>query len=71
MIILLILINTTGYEFMLVDPVAHRIGMGCALFGDGFTLHYNPGGLGFSDDTYYSSSYLNYIAGTHLGYLGY
>jgi hypothetical protein len=69
--IFLILINTTGYEFMLVDPVAHRVGMGCAVFGDGFTAHYNPGGLGFTEDTYYSASYLNYIADTHFGYLGY
>ncbi|MGB7055228.1 MAG: hypothetical protein WBE28_07900 [bacterium] len=65
------LITTIGFEFLSVDPVAHRAGMGYALHGDGYDVHYNPGGLAFSDITQYSISYLNYFDGTHFGYLGY
>ena len=65
------LIATVGFEFLSVDPVAHRTGMGYALHGDGYDVHYNPGGLAFSDDIHYSISYLNYFDGTHFGYLGY
>ena len=65
------LITTIGFEFLSVDPVAHRAGMGYALHGDGYDVHYNPGGLAFSDITQYSISYLNYFGGTHFGYLGY
>jgi hypothetical protein len=66
-----ILITSIGFEYLNVDPVAHRVGMGYALFGDGYSVHYNPGGLAFSSETYYSTSYLNYIGGTHFGFLGY
>lgn len=69
--IILLLIATVGFEHMLVDPVAHRVGMGYAQFGDGYSIQYNPGGLAYSMGTYYSACYLNYIAGTHFGYLGY
>jgi hypothetical protein len=65
------LITTIGFEFLSVDPVAHRAGMGYALHSDGYDVHYNPGGLAFSDITQYSISYLNYFDGTHFGYLGY
>jgi hypothetical protein len=65
------LISTVGFEFLSVDPVAERAGMGYALHGDGYDVHYNPGGLAFSDNIYYSVSYLNYFDGTHFGYLGY
>jgi hypothetical protein len=65
------LITTIGFEFLSVDPVAHRAGMGYALYGDGYDVHYNPGGLAFSDVTQYAVSYLNYFGGTHFGYLGY
>lgn len=70
-IIVSILVTTIGFEYLSMDPVAHRVGMGYALFGDGYSVHYNPGGLAFAWDTYYSASYLNYIAGTHFGYIGY
>ena len=69
--ILLFLWTITGYEYLDVDPVASRTTMGYALFGDGYSIDYNPAGLAFSFEPYYSISYLNYIAGTHLGYLGY
>ena len=65
------LISTIGFEFLSVDPVAQRAGMGYALYGDGYDVHYNPGGLAFSENTHYSISYLNYFDGTHFGYLGY
>ncbi|UCG92392.1 MAG: hypothetical protein JSV97_01375 [candidate division WOR-3 bacterium] len=65
------LIAVTGFEYLSVDPVAHRVGMGYGQFGDGYSVNYNPAGLAFSHDTYYSSSYLHYIAGTHFGYLGF
>jgi hypothetical protein len=65
------LIASTGFEYLVVDPIAHRVGMGYAQSGDGYTINYNPGGLAFSFEPYYSSSYLHYIAGTHFGYLGY
>jgi hypothetical protein len=65
------LVATVGFEFLSVDPVAQRIGMGYALHGDGYDVHYNPGGLAFSENTYYAISYLNYFGGTHFGYLGY
>lgn len=65
------LIATVGFEFLSVDPVAQRTGMGYALHSDGYDVHYNPGGLAFSNSTHYSISYLNYFDGTHFGYLGY
>jgi len=65
------LISVVGFEFLSVDPVAHRTGMGHALYNDGYDVHYNPGGLAFADNTFYSISYLNYFDGTHFGYLGY
>lgn len=70
-VIVLLLVSTIGFEFLSVDPVAHRSGMGHALYGDGYDVHYNPAGLALSEKTYYSASYLNYFAGTHFGYLGY
>jgi hypothetical protein len=69
--IVITLIATVGFEFLSVDPVAQRAGMGYALHGDGYDVHYNPGGLAFSENTYYSISYLNYFDGTHFGFLGY
>ncbi len=69
--IILLLITTIGFEHMSVDPVAHRVGMGYAQFGDGYSVHYNPGGLAYGIGTFYSASYLNYIGGTHFGYIGY
>ena len=65
------LVSTIGFEFLSVDPVAHRSGMGYAVYGDGYDVHYNPGGLALSDIMQYSVSYLNYFDGTHFGYLGY
>lgn len=70
-VIVLILASAFGFEFLAVDPVAHRTGMGHALYGDGYDVHYNPAGLAFGENTHYSASYLNYFAGTHFGYLGY
>jgi hypothetical protein len=70
-IIIAFFVTTIGFEYLSVDPVAHRVGMGYALFGDGYSVNYNPGGLAFSFDTYYSVSYLNYFGGTHFGFLGY
>lgn len=69
--IILLLITTIGFEHMSVDPVAHRVGMGYAQFGDGYSVHYNPGGLAYGIGAFYSASYLNYIGGTHFGYFGY
>ncbi len=71
LVIILSLITTVGFEFLSVDPVAHRTGMGYALYNDGYDVHYNTGGLAFANNTFYSVSYLNYFAGTHFGYLGY
>lgn len=71
LVTMLSLIATVGFEFLSVDPVAHRTGMGYSLYNDGYDVHYNPGGLAFANNTYYSVSYLNYFAGTHFGYLGY
>jgi hypothetical protein len=70
-IIIAFLVTTIGFEYLAVDPVAHRVGMGYGLYGDGYSVQYNPGGLAFALDTYYSTSYLNYIGGTHFGFLGY
>jgi hypothetical protein len=71
LVLIISLVTTVGFEFLSVDPVAQRVGMGYALHGDGYDVHYNPGGLAFSDITQYSISYLNYFDGTHFGYLGY
>ena len=71
LVIVLSFMTSIGFEFLSVDPVAHRTGMGYALYNDGYDVHYNPGGLAFADNTFYSISYLNYFAGTHFGYLGY
>ncbi|MEO0106749.1 MAG: hypothetical protein ABIL70_07820 [candidate division WOR-3 bacterium] len=64
------LITTIGFEYLLVDPIAGRGGMGYGLGGDGYSLFYNPAGLALNGGNYYSISYLNYIGGTHFGYLG-
>lgn len=69
--ILLLLIAVTGFEYLLVDPVAERVGMGYALCGDGHNVHYNPAGMVLNTNPSYSISYLNYIGGTHFGYLDY
>jgi hypothetical protein len=61
----------TGFEYLLVDPVAERVGMGYALFGDGHNIYYNPAGLVLNTNTSYSASYLNYVGGTHFGYIDY
>jgi len=69
--ILFFLMALTGFEYLLVDPVAERVGMGYALCGDGHNIHYNPAGLILNTSASYSISYLNYIGGTHFGYLDY
>lgn len=69
--ILFWVIANTGFEYMLVDPVAERVGMGYAFFGDGHNIHYNPAGIILNTGTSYSFSYLNYIGGTHFGYIDY
>ncbi len=69
--LLFFLLTLTGFEHLLVDPIADRMGMGYALFGDGHNAHYNPAGLVLNTSTTYSASYMNYIAGTHFGYLDY
>lgn len=69
--ILLLIITVTGFEYLLVDPVAERVGMGYALGGDGHNIHYNPAGMAINTAPTYSISYLNYIGGTHFGYLDY
>lgn len=71
LVLIISLISAVGFEFLSVDPVAQRTGMGYALYGDGYDVHYNPAGLAFSDNTHYGISYLNYFAGSHFGYLGY
>ncbi len=68
---ILLLIANIGFEYMLVDPVAERVGMGYALYGDGHSIHYNPAGIILNAGTSYSFSYLNYIGGTHFGYVDY
>jgi len=65
-----LLFNTVGYEHLLVDPVAERVGMGYAQIGDGYNVHYNPAGLAYNVTPFYSASYCSYIGGTHFGYLG-
>ncbi len=70
-IVFLLVPNIIGYEYLSVDPVAHRVGMGYAQFGDGYNVHYNPAGLAYALGSYYSACYLNYIGDTHFGYLGY
>ncbi len=69
--ILFLLLADIGFEYMLVDPVAERVGMGYALYGDGHNIYYNPAGIVLNTGTSYSFSYLNYIAGTHFGYIDY
>jgi hypothetical protein len=71
LIFVFILASTVGYEHLLVDPVAERVGMGYAQIGDGFNVHYNPAGLAYNVTPFYSASYCNYIGGTHFGYLGF
>ncbi len=70
-LLIALLLSATGFEYMMVDPVAHRVQMGYALGGDGYSTFYNPAGLAQTVGSYYSASYLNYIAGTHFGFLGY
>ncbi len=69
--IVLLIMAVTGFEYLLVDPVAERVGMGYALCGDGHNVHYNPAGMVLNSNPSYSISYLNYIGGTHFGYLDY
>ncbi|MEO0185592.1 MAG: hypothetical protein ABIL20_07320 [candidate division WOR-3 bacterium] len=69
--ILLFLMAISGFEYLLVDPIAERVGMGYALCGDGHNVYYNTAGLNLNVSTSYSASYLNYIAGTHFGYIDY
>ena len=69
--ILFLLIANIGFEYLLVDPVAERVGMGYAFYGDGHNIYYNPAGIILNDKTSYSFSYLNYIGGTHFGYVDY
>ena len=67
----LLLAANIGFEYLTVDPIAHRVGMGYAQFADGYSVSYNPAGLSYNFDSYYSVSYLSYIGDTHFGYLGY
>ncbi|MGB9720317.1 MAG: hypothetical protein ACPL28_02400 [bacterium] len=69
--ILCFLMAMAGFEYLMVDPIAERVGMGYALCGDGHNVYYNPAGLNLNTGTSYSASYLNYIAGTHFGYIDY
>lgn len=69
--LMLFLTATVGFEYLLVDPVAQRVGVGYAQVGDGYNVHYNPSGLAYTVGTYYCASYMHYIADTHFGYLGY
>jgi hypothetical protein len=69
--VLILLVSNIGFEYLTVDPIAHRVGMGYAQIGDGYDVHYNPAGLAYNMETQYSACYLNYIANTHFGYLGY
>jgi|UniRef100_A0A7V3RGE6 hypothetical protein len=68
---LLFLVTITGFEYLIVDPVAERVSMGYGLYGDGHNIHYNPAGIALNTGTSYSFSYLNYIGGTHFGYVDY
>lgn len=70
-VLMLFLTTIIGYEFLLVDPIAHRVGMGYAQLDDGYSIHYNPAGLAYTSRSYYSASYLHYIDDTHFGYLGF
>jgi hypothetical protein len=69
--LILFLAANVGFEYLVVDPVAHRAGMGYAQFADGYSVNYNPAGLSYNFGSYYSASYLSYIGDTHFGYLGY
>jgi hypothetical protein len=68
--IMIFLCSTIGFEHLLVDPVAQRVGMGYAQIGDGYNVHYNPAGLSYTVAPLYTASYCQYIGGTHFGYLG-
>lgn len=65
------LCTTVGFEHLLVDPVAGRVGMGYAQIGDAYNVHYNPAGLSYTVAPQYTASYCRYIGGTHFGYLGF
>lgn len=69
--LMLFLATTVGFEYLMVDPIAQRVGMGYAQVGDGYNVHYNPSGLAYTVGSYYSASYMHYIGDTHFGYLGY
>ena len=69
-VLMLFLTATIAYEYLLVDPIAHRAGMGYAQFDDGYSVFYNPAGLAYTVGSYYSASYLNYWVDTQFGYLG-
>lgn len=69
--IIFLIISVIGHEYLLVDPIAPRVGMGYALAADGYSLNYNPAGLTYDTCGFYSASYLNYIDHTHFGYLGF
>ncbi|MEO0162766.1 MAG: hypothetical protein ABIL39_01365 [candidate division WOR-3 bacterium] len=70
-LILFFLLGDIGFEYLLVDPIAERGGMGYALYGDGHNIYYNPAGVNLNHKSNYSFSYMNYIGGTHFGYVGY
>jgi hypothetical protein len=69
--LIFLLTANIGFEYLTVDPIAHRVGMGYAQFADGYSVSYNPAGLSYNFGSYYSVSYLSYIGDTHFGYLGY
>jgi hypothetical protein len=69
-VIACLIFATIGFEHLVVDPVAERVGMGYAQIGDGYNVHYNPAGLAYTIRPLYSVSYCRYIGDTHFGYLG-
>lgn len=70
LVMLLVFCNAVGFEHLLVDPVAQRVGMGYAQVGDCYNVHYNPAGLAYTVTPLYAVSYCHYIGETHFGYLG-
>lgn len=69
MIAILLILQTVGFEFLSVDPVAGRNQGGLSILGDGYEIVYNPAGLAFNNDQISTISYFNYIGGTHFGQL--
>ncbi len=70
MFIILLVVQTVGFEFLSVDPVARRLQGGIGITGDGYELNYNPAALAFNERQISTISYFNYIGGTHFGQVG-